>query len=113
MRYLQIIRQLIHYSLHFIFPFAIAYLLFRDNWVIAGIIMVSTIIIDIDHLLAKPVFEINRCSIGFHPFHTFWALIVYILMLFIPSWEIRAIAVGCILHFATDALDCILGRIIK
>jgi hypothetical protein len=30
-------------------------------------------------------------------------------MLFIPSWRWRAVALGCVLHLGTDALDCVLG----
>ncbi len=71
--------------------------------------MVSTILIDMDHLLANPIFDPNRCSIGFHPLHTIWALIVYFLMLLIPSWKWRSVAIGCILHLLTDAIDCIMG----
>lgn len=111
MEYTEIIRQIIHYSLHFIFPFAIAYLLYKEKWKIAGIFMISTIIIDLDHLLANPIFDPNRCSIGFHPLHTLWALAIYSTILLIPSWKWRAIAVGCIIHLGTDAIDCIVGRI--
>ncbi|NQW26893.1 MAG: hypothetical protein HQ474_03200 [Flammeovirgaceae bacterium] len=109
MEYSEIIRHLIHYSLHFIFPLIVAYFLFKKDWKVAGTIMVSTILIDLDHLLANPIFDPNRCSIGFHPLHTLWALIVYVLMLLIPSWKWRAIAIGCILHLGTDTLDCIIG----
>ncbi|MFA5421042.1 MAG: DUF6122 family protein [Patescibacteria group bacterium] len=49
--------------------------------------MVSTILIDLDHLLASSIFDPNRCSIGFYPLHTIWALFFYSLMLFIPSWK--------------------------
>ena len=109
MEYSEIIRHIIHYSLHFIFPFIIAYFLFRKNWKIAAVIMVSTILIDLDHLLASPIFDPNRCSIGFHPLHTLWALLIYFLMLLIPSWKWRAVSIGLILHLGTDALDCVLG----
>lgn len=109
MEHSEIVRHIIHYSLHFIFPFIIAFFLFKKNWKIAGIIMVSTILIDLDHLLANPIFDPSRCSIGFHPLHTLWALIVYFLMLIAPSWKWRAIAIGCILHLGIDTLDCILG----
>lgn len=111
MEYSEIIRHIIHYSLHFIFPFIIAYFLFKKDWKIAGIIMVSTILIDLDHLLATPIFDSNRCSIGFHPLHTVWALIIYFLMLFITSWRWRAATIGLILHLGTDTLDCILGGV--
>lgn len=70
--------------------------------------MVSTIVIDLDHLLATPVFDTNRCSIGFHPLHTGWALAGYIALLFWPRWQVRAFGLGCILHLATDWLDCTL-----
>jgi hypothetical protein len=111
MEHSEVTRHIIHYSLHFIFPFIIAYFLFKKNWKIAGIVMASTILIDLDHLLANPIFDPNRCSIGFHPLHTLWASLVYFLMLLIPSWRWRAIAIGCILHLGTDTLDCILGGI--
>ncbi len=109
MEYLEGVRHIIHYSLHFIFPFVVAYFLFKQNWKTAGTIMILTILIDVDHFLANPVFDPNRCSIGFHPFHSIWAFVIYFLILMSPSWKWRAISIGCILHLATDALDCILG----
>ncbi|MFA5421041.1 MAG: DUF6122 family protein [Patescibacteria group bacterium] len=32
MEYSEIIRHIIHYSLHFVFPFIVAYFLFKKNW---------------------------------------------------------------------------------
>lgn len=109
-KYLEIIIHLAHYSLHFIFSFIFTYFLFKKKWKIAGVIMISTILIDLDHLLATPIFDPNRFNINFHPLHTFWALIIYFLMLFIPSWKWRALATGCIIHFGTDLFDCIIER---
>jgi hypothetical protein len=109
MEFFEIARHTIHYSLHFLFPFALAFLLFREKWKTAGLIMVATILIDLDHLLADPIFDPNRCSIGFHPLHSTVAIVCYFLLLFIPSWRWRAIAAGCILHIGTDALDCLLA----
>ena len=103
------LRHIIHYSLHLIFPFLAARVLWRDNWLIAGAIMTATLIIDIDHLIAHPVYDPCRCSIGFHPLHTLWAGAAYGTLLAIPSWKWRAFAAGCLLHLGTDALDCILG----
>jgi hypothetical protein len=60
MEYSEIIRHTIHYSLHFLFPFLIAYFLFKKNWKLAGMLMASTILIDLDHLLASPIFDPNR-----------------------------------------------------
>lgn len=111
MDYLEVLRHILHYSLHIGFPVVIAYIWFKKDWAIAAIIMVSTIIIDVDHLLADPIFDPNRCSIGFHPLHTIYALGIYILMLIIPSWKWRAVALGCILHLGIDFLDCIIADI--
>ncbi|MDA3802642.1 MAG: DUF6122 family protein [Patescibacteria group bacterium] len=108
MDYLEIIRTTTHYLLHFVAPFVVAYYFFNKNWKWAGVIMTSTILIDLDHLLASPIFDPSRCSIGFHPLHTIWALIVYILFLLIPSWKWRAVGLGLIIHFATDAIDCVM-----
>jgi hypothetical protein len=63
----------------------------------------------LDHLLADPVFDPNRCSIGFHLLHTLWAGIFYGGLLGVPSWRLRAVSVGCLLHLFTDFIDCLLG----
>lgn len=99
---------LLHYGGHFLAPFAVAKLLFRERWKLAGLLMVATIAIDLDHLLADPIFDPNRCSIGFHPLHTLWAALTYVALLLVPRWWVRAIALGCLLHLATDGVDCVL-----
>lgn len=66
--------------------------------------MVATILVDLDHLLADPIFDPNRCSINFHPLHTYRAIAVYALLL-LPA-RTRIIAIGLLLHMATDFLDC-------
>ncbi len=39
--------------------------------------MLATMAIDLDHLLADPVFDPDRFCIGFHPLHTVWAGVGY------------------------------------
>ena len=102
-------RHIIHYSFHLLVPFLFGKLFWKENWWKAGIIMVGTMVIDLDHLLADPIFDPNRCGIGFHALHTHWAGIVYAGLLAIPSWIVRAVAIGCLWHLATDAIDCLLG----
>jgi Family of unknown function (DUF6122) len=102
---LQVIEQVVHYGLHFIFPAFIAFIFFRNNWIKAWIIMDLTIIIDLDHLLATPVFDPTRCSIGFHPLHSYWAIGIYLLLFVLPKTKI--IATGLILHILTDWQDCL------
>lgn len=61
-------------------------------------------VIDIDHLLADPVFHPNRCSIGFHPLHSYYAIAGYIGLLF---WKkTRIIGLALLWHIFTDQIDC-------
>ncbi len=80
--------------------------LWKQNRWLAGLIMASTILIDVDHLLANPIFDPDRCSLGFHPLHTVWAGVVYVALLAVPSWKWRAVGVGRLWHLCTDAIDC-------
>ena len=82
----------------------IAKLFFKKNWKRAWIIMVATILVDLDHLVANPIFDPNRCSIGFHPLHTEYAIVIYILLLFFK--KSRIIGLGLIIHMLTDGQDC-------
>ena len=61
-------------------------------------------LVDLDHLIANPVFMADRCSIGFHPLHSYYAIAVYLLLL-LPK-KTRIVAIGLLLHMATDFLDC-------
>jgi len=71
--------------------------------------MLSTMAIDLDHLLANPIFDPNRCGMGLHPLHTIWAAVAYAGLLLLPKWQIRAIGLGCLWHLCTDSMDCSLG----
>lgn len=91
--------------LHIAVPAAAARLFFTDRWKRAWIIMVLAMVIDLDHLLADPVYDANRCSLGFHPLHTLPAGAAYTLMLFVPAW--RIFSAGLLIHLGVDASDCI------
>ena len=95
---------LIHYSLHFLAPGIIAWFFFRDNWKPAWAIMAGTILVDLDHLFADPIFDPNRCSIGFHYLHTWPAMLVYGGFLCFP--KTRLIGIGLLFHMLTDYQDC-------
>ena len=101
-------QQLLHYFLHLIFPGFVAYRFFKSKWKKAYFIMLATMLVDLDHLIATPVFDACRCSIGFHPLHTYAAIAVYFIFL-IPS-QTRVIALGLLLHMATDLIDCVISR---
>ncbi|SHH78949.1 DUF6122 family protein [Wenyingzhuangia marina] len=96
----------IHYGLHFLFPGLIAYAYNPKQWKRNWLILISTMLIDLDHLLATPIFDPNRCSIGFHPLHTHFALFIYTILLFHKKTNL--IAIGFLFHLFTDYVDCYL-----
>lgn len=94
----------IHYFLHLIFPLFIAWLFYRQQYIRVWGIFLLTMLVDIDHLLATPIFDPNRCSIGFHPLHSYIAIGFYVVML-VPA-KSRVVAIGLLMHMGTDLLDC-------
>ncbi len=66
--------------------------------------MIATMLVDLDHLVATPIYEMNRCSIGFHPLHRVWFILLYIALCFIP--KTRLVGIGLTIHMALDAIDC-------
>jgi hypothetical protein len=97
---------IIHYFLHLIFPGIIAYLFFKEKAKRTYIIFLLTMLVDLDHLLAVPIYDTGRCSIGFHPLHSTIAIGIYVILLF-PK-QTRIVAIGLLMHMATDGLDCIM-----
>lgn len=93
-----------HLALHFLVPAAVVALFFRDGWRMAYLLMISTMLVDIDHLVADPIHDPGRCSIGFHPLHQPWLFIVYAGLCAIPVT--RFVGIGLLIHMALDALDC-------
>jgi hypothetical protein len=73
------------------------------------LILLATMLVDLDHLLADPIFDPNRCSINFHPLHTYYAMVVYVALLFFKK-PYSIIGLGLVLHMLTDGLDCYLSR---
>lgn len=100
-------RFLIHYFLHFGAPFFIAFFFFNKEWKKVYLIFLGTMLIDLDHLLATPIFQSNRCSIQFHPLHTYYAVILYLILLFFKK-PYRLIGLGLLFHIFTDYVDCLL-----
>ncbi|WP_318311321.1 DUF6122 family protein [Flagellimonas crocea] len=99
-------RHLIHYSIHFLVPILIAFWFFKDDAVKFALILLAGIIIDIDHLWATPLYDPDRCSIGFHVLHSYWAIFIYCTLPFFR--RTRIIGLALILHIFADTLDCLL-----
>ncbi|MBV7267181.1 DUF6122 family protein [Erythrobacter ani] len=106
-----IIQPLLHYSGHWLVPFAIGWLIWRDSWLRAGAIIASANLIDLDHLLADPIFDPGRCSIGFHLLHGWEATIVYAALLMVPHRWARALGIGALLHLGVDYGDCLMQNL--
>ena len=97
----------IHYSLHLAFPFLIAIIGFPKDWKKIYLILLATMLVDLDHLASNPIFQANRCSINFHFLHTYYAMILYVALLFFRKpWNI--IGIGLLFHMFTDFVDCLM-----
>ncbi len=96
----------IHYGIHFILPVVISLFFFRKNWKTATVIMLCGIAIDIDHVLATPMFDPTRCSINFHPLHSYYAIAVYSALALIK--KTRYLGIGLLIHILADTTDCLL-----
>ena len=99
------LQPILHYGIHFVLPLGIAFVFFNSKWRLAYLIMCLTMLIDLDHLLATPIFDPERCSINFHPLHSYLALIVYFLLL-IPK-KTRILGIGLCIHILADYIDCL------
>jgi hypothetical protein len=94
--------------LHIVVPLAVALLFFRRYWLRATLVMIATMLVDLDHLLASPSFDPNRCSVGFHPLHTWPAIAGYLLLVFPRAT--RLVGLGLLIHMLLDAFDCVFMR---
>lgn len=99
------IRPAIHLALHILCPAVVARLGFAERWKRAWLIMTATLVVDLDHLLATPVFDPDRCSIGLHPLHTWPAVAVFVLLAVMP--KTRLIGLGLAIHMILDLVDCL------
>ena len=100
----------IHYSLHFFFPILVAFVYFRKDWKKVYLIMLLTMMVDLDHLIANPIYQANRCSINFHPLHTYYAIAGYIILIFFRK-PLNIIGIGLLLHMLTDWIDCLIQNL--
>ena len=86
-------------------PLILARLFWKKSWLKAWAVMVATMVVDLDHLLADPIYDPNRCSIGFHPLHSWVMVAIYPLGLFHKAT--RLVALGLCIHMALDWVDCL------
>jgi hypothetical protein len=96
---------MLHIALHFIVPALVTSISFRKRWAYAYFTMVATMLVDLDHLLANPIYDPGRCSIGFHPLHHPLLVMLYLALCFVP--KTRLIGIGLSIHMFLDAIDCL------
>ena len=94
-----------HISLHFLVPALLVGLFYRDRWRWAYPVLMATMMVDIDHLWANPIYDPDRCSIGFHLLHSPEFMALYMVLTLIP--KTRLIGIGCLVNMALDGLDCV------
>jgi len=100
-------QTVLHYFLHLVFPLGIALVFFNNEWKNAYLLLLLTMLVDLDHLLASPIFDADRCSINFHPLHSYYAMVFYVGLLFLRK-PFRILGIGLLLHMFTDLVDCLL-----
>jgi len=125
---------MVHIALHVLIPVGIALLAYRDRWRFASFVLLATMVVDVDHFLADPIYDPERCSIGFHPLHTLPAIVAYVAMWLIPVVSTRyassettgaaesaaegpskatplqtihLVGLGLVVHMVLDAADCL------
>lgn len=100
-----LVRPLLHLVLHIAVPAAVARLCWPERWMRALGVMLCAMLIDLDHLLASPVYDPDRCSLQTHLLHGPGPLALYLLMLAFP--RLRMLAAGLLIHLALDGTDCL------
>ena len=98
---------ILHYGGHWLAPLMFARLFAGSQWLRFGLVMLAANAIDLDHLLADPIFDPQRCSIGFHPLHRIAAAAGYIGLALVPRWYVRAFGIGALWHLLVDWGDCL------
>jgi hypothetical protein len=99
-------REFVHYGIHFLVPLLLSVIFYKKQCLKSYLIFLSAFIIDLDHLTATPLFDPLRCSIDFHPLHSYLAIGLYFSLL-VPS-KTRLIGIGLCIHIIADGFDCLL-----
>jgi hypothetical protein len=110
-----------HIVLHVAVPVLVALTFYRPQWLPVALILLATMAVDFDHLFADPIYDPDRCSIGFHPLHTVPAVALYFVLGVVPLvvWPkadnpglrsaarmAHLIGLGLVIHMALDWGDC-------
>lgn len=67
--------------------------------------MLGTMLVDLDHLFAIPIFDADRNSIGYHFLHSYPAIAVYIIGSIFAKGTWKMVFIGLLWHMITDFQD--------
>jgi hypothetical protein len=113
---------MLHLASHFLVPVLLGLVAYPARWYRASLLMVATMAVDLDHLLAVPVYDPNRCSINFHPLHSTLAVVLYAAAFVTPlligrdrsgrnlrpgAWVVHVVGLGLLVHMALDWSECL------
>ena len=113
---------MLHIASHFLVPWFVGLVVYRGRWFRAALLMAATMAVDLDHLLAVPVYDPNRCSINFHPLHSTLAVVLYAAAFVTPlllgrnrngrdlrpsAWTVHVLGLGLLIHMALDWSQCL------
>ena len=113
---------MLHIALHLTVPILVAVAFFRPHVLRSSLVMIATMAVDLDHLLADPIYDPQRCSIGFHPLHTAIPIGAYGVLFGLPVVfakrleagryadnvrVLRLVSLGLLIHMGLDAIDCV------
>ena len=99
------LRFILHYGIHILVPIGIALAFYPGKRIKASLILLAGFLLDVDHLWAEPIFDPNRCSIGFHLLHSYLAIALYTALLI---WKpLRIVGIAFLIHMVADAVDCL------
>ncbi|MBL7056195.1 hypothetical protein ISS07_04740 [Candidatus Woesearchaeota archaeon] len=100
------------FLIHIVSNIILAYAIFlynkkvkrRINFKLILFVILASNAIDMDHLLANPIYDPERCSINFHPLHSWYFFPIYLFGSFMKKY--RYFFWGIDIHIILDFLDC-------
>lgn len=98
-------RFILHLVLHVMVPVSIAFLFYQGEFRKAALLMLAGILIDVDHVVADPIVNPDRCSVGYHFLHSYWLIPLYGLLAIFP--KTRLVGLGLVIHIVLDGMECL------
>ena len=90
---------------HVFVPTGIAYALkIEKGWESTALTYISTNLVDLDHLVANPVYDPKRCSINYDPLHSENAIFGYSILAL--HSQTRDVGTGLLIHMGLDYINC-------